>query len=47
MQESVFASLICIIEDRIPFASGLDQVGVLFCLIKEKPFFPCISMRDD
>ena len=36
MQESVFASLICIIDDRVPLAFRLDQMGVLFCLINQK-----------
>ena len=37
MQESgVFASLICIIDDRVPLAFRLDRMGVLFCLINEK-----------
>ena len=36
MQESVFASLIGIIDDRVPLAFRLDRKGVLFCLINRK-----------
>ena len=36
MQESVFASLICIMDDRVPLAFRLDRMSVLFCLINEK-----------
>lgn len=38
MQESTFASLICIIDERVPLASKLDRLGVLFCLMSEKNF---------
>ena len=43
MQESVFASLICIIDDRVPLAFKLDRMGVLFCLFNEKTLsFPAL-----
>ena len=32
----MFASLICIIDDRVLLAFRLDGMGVLFCLIIEK-----------
>ena len=44
MQESVFANLICIIDEKVPLESRLDRQGVLFCLINE--LFPCIAVRD-
>ena len=34
IQVSLFANFTCIIDDRVPFTSRQDRVGVLFCLIK-------------
>ena len=35
VQGSLLASLICIIDDRVPLLLRLDLPGVLFCLINE------------
>ena len=36
MQVAEFASLTWIIEDRVPLMPRLEQIGVLFCFIREK-----------